>query len=129
MMWFVLLAVCGWLFFFKQKTSDELRISDWSSDVCSSDLRLDLDGQRARLDAQRARQPVRAGGKRDLPPPGGGDRLGDKAEILDQEVLRLGRGFVARNGYIDRHVQSGPPPLPPPVRPRPPAPQPRGSGI
>src|SRR3546814_2498659 len=26
------------LFFFKQKTADELRISDWSSDVCSSDL-------------------------------------------------------------------------------------------
>src|SRR3546814_4238957 len=25
--------------FFKQKTSYELRISDWSSDVCSSDLR------------------------------------------------------------------------------------------
>src|SRR3546814_4167709 len=29
-----------WLvfFFFKQKTAYELRISDWSSDVCSSDL-------------------------------------------------------------------------------------------
>src|SRR3546814_3282957 len=26
-------------FFFKQKTADELRISDWSSDVCSSDLK------------------------------------------------------------------------------------------
>src|SRR3546814_9333197 len=25
-------------FFFKQKTADEVRISDWSSDVCSSDL-------------------------------------------------------------------------------------------
>src|SRR3546814_9264545 len=30
-----------WLdfFFFKQKTAYEMRISDWSSDVCSSDLR------------------------------------------------------------------------------------------
>src|SRR3546814_4911659 len=34
----------GWLaswcfvFFFKQKTAYEMRISDWSSDVCSSDL-------------------------------------------------------------------------------------------
>src|SRR3546814_5668863 len=28
---------CGF-FFFKQKTAYELRISDWSSDVCSSDL-------------------------------------------------------------------------------------------
>src|SRR3546814_6444868 len=26
------------IFFFKQKTADEMRISDWSSDVCSSDL-------------------------------------------------------------------------------------------
>src|SRR3546814_4504430 len=31
-----------WLFFFfKQKTAYEMRISDWSSDVCSSDLRAD----------------------------------------------------------------------------------------
>src|SRR3546814_10320586 len=28
-------------FFFKQKTAYELRISDWSSDVCSSDLGVD----------------------------------------------------------------------------------------
>src|SRR3546814_14993808 len=26
------------VFFFKQKTADEMRISDWRSDVCSSDL-------------------------------------------------------------------------------------------
>src|SRR3546814_17448633 len=37
-----------WCFFFKQKTAYEMRISDWSSDVCSSDLgvRLFLCGQR-----------------------------------------------------------------------------------
>src|SRR3546814_16923892 len=29
-------------FFFKQKTAYEMRISDWSSDVCSSDLRPDV---------------------------------------------------------------------------------------
>src|SRR3546814_1254473 len=28
----------GLFFFFKQKTAYEMRISDWSSDVCSSDL-------------------------------------------------------------------------------------------
>src|SRR3546814_19597095 len=33
-------------FFFKQKTAYEMRISDWSSDVCSSDLRL-FDAARA----------------------------------------------------------------------------------
>src|SRR3546814_1893293 len=30
--------MCFFFFFFKQKTAYELRISDWSSDVCSSDL-------------------------------------------------------------------------------------------
>src|SRR3546814_2300809 len=29
---------CVVCFFFKQKTAYEMRISDWSSDVCSSDL-------------------------------------------------------------------------------------------
>src|SRR3546814_1404571 len=29
-------------FFFKQKTAYEMRISDWSSDVCSSDLHVGL---------------------------------------------------------------------------------------
>src|SRR3546814_4002395 len=29
---------CRVVFFFKQKTAYEMRISDWSSDVCSSDL-------------------------------------------------------------------------------------------
>src|SRR3546814_4768231 len=29
---------CVCIFFFKQKTAYEMRISDWSSDVCSSDL-------------------------------------------------------------------------------------------
>src|SRR3546814_8173177 len=40
-----MLRVASWIsfggilfFFFKQKTAYELRISDWSSDVCSSDL-------------------------------------------------------------------------------------------
>src|SRR3546814_2858766 len=33
----VLLLLCLF-FFFKQKTAYEMRISDWSSDVCSSDL-------------------------------------------------------------------------------------------
>src|SRR3546814_19155030 len=30
--------MCLRVFFFKQKTAYEMRISDWSSDVCSSDL-------------------------------------------------------------------------------------------
>src|SRR3546814_2433610 len=33
-----LCVLCYDFFFFKQKTAYEMRISDWSSDVCSSDL-------------------------------------------------------------------------------------------
>src|SRR3546814_10622316 len=34
---FICMYLC-FFFFFKQKTAYEMRISDWSSDVCSSDL-------------------------------------------------------------------------------------------
>src|SRR3546814_7340531 len=45
--------LCRWVlflfivFFFKQKTAYEMRISDWSSDVCSSDLLLVAGGDKA----------------------------------------------------------------------------------
>src|SRR3546814_4407569 len=41
---------CLLFFFFKQKTAYEMRISDWSSDVCSSDLQ----HERQRLPAEPA---------------------------------------------------------------------------
>src|SRR3546814_1623383 len=44
---FICWCIFFWFFFFKQKTAYEMRISDWSSDVCSSDLtggRLSGDG-------------------------------------------------------------------------------------
>src|SRR3546814_1728030 len=44
----ILLCCIFIFFFFKQKTAYEMRISDWSSDVCSSDL------------AESARLPVKA---------------------------------------------------------------------
>src|SRR3546814_681948 len=64
--WFdsFLLFRCFFIFFFKQKTAYEMRISDWSSDVCSSDLErgrelgeqagadADDDGQHQHLDAR-----------------------------------------------------------------------------
>src|SRR3546814_1106736 len=46
----VLSMVC--FFFFKQKTAYEMRISDWSSDVCSSDLAPVVAGQHAGRDAK-----------------------------------------------------------------------------
>src|SRR3546814_11411463 len=39
MNWMFILCL---FFFFKQKTAYEMRISDWSSDVCSSDLLLKM---------------------------------------------------------------------------------------
>src|SRR3546814_6806405 len=45
---------CVFVLFFKQKTAYEMRISDWSSDVCSSDLPPALGAQ------------VPDGGERDL---------------------------------------------------------------
>src|SRR3546814_13290319 len=36
--WFDFVSFFFVFFFFKQKTAYEMRISDWSSDVCSSDL-------------------------------------------------------------------------------------------
>src|SRR3546814_7043222 len=40
-MCFCVTGVVCLFFFFKQKTAYEMRISDWSSDVCSSDLGTD----------------------------------------------------------------------------------------
>src|SRR3546814_7005168 len=59
-MYCYLLSYC-WFFFFKQKTAYEMRISDWSSDVCSSDLRDVLAGAAeaaANADAGSAVAPV-----------------------------------------------------------------------
>src|SRR3546814_5044603 len=49
--WLCLNVLCDLLFFFfKQKTAYEMRISDWSSDVCSSDL-AELDALQAMPDS------------------------------------------------------------------------------
>src|SRR3546814_1139876 len=71
-----------YFFFFKQKTAYEMRISDWSSDVCSSDLHPADGGQledepqpprgggagpEARLDAGRQEARLRSRGGRRRP--------------------------------------------------------------
>src|SRR3546814_5273475 len=55
-------------FFFKQKTAYEMRISDWSSDVCSSDLQF----RRPPLGAMLRQNPA-ASGRRNSEATGFGD--------------------------------------------------------
>src|SRR3546814_5124760 len=49
MSYFFCLSCILYVFFFKQKTAYEMRISDWSSDVCSSDLPLHTAARHHRL--------------------------------------------------------------------------------
>src|SRR3546814_12675864 len=81
---FVCCFVLFFFFFFKQKTAYEMRISDWSSDVCSSDL-----GQRIQLNAVRMlRRPFSCDGE-------GGNLghkkfLGDAKQTVCRDLKRLG---------------------------------------
>src|SRR3546814_13274270 len=68
-----------WLFcffFFKQKTAYEMRISDWSSDVCSSDLGRDRRAGRPLPVALLAAHPE-AGGRGGHRAPGGAAEPGE----------------------------------------------------
>src|SRR3546814_6602718 len=70
------------VFFFKQKTAYELRISDWSSDVCSSDL---WAGPRRRHRRRRLRRAVPA----PPPPPPGPARHPDRGRRRSRRHLAL----------------------------------------
>src|SRR3546814_7852340 len=64
---YTVIDIC--VFFFKQKTAYEMRISDWSSDVCSSDLLIDrniLQWHEAASAIHLAPDPVE--GRQDRPP-------------------------------------------------------------
>src|SRR3546814_9936416 len=58
------------LFFFKQKTAYELRISDWSSDVCSSDLLTPRSAATGHVRHRLYRTPRHRGGGAARPRPG-----------------------------------------------------------
>src|SRR3546814_2750134 len=67
---------CSRCLFVKQKTAYEMRISDWSSDVCSSDLVEAEDGARARnnlLPVVVSRRPVVGGRTVGVRPEGSDD--------------------------------------------------------
>src|SRR3546814_1903036 len=91
------------LFFFKQKTAYDMRISDWSSDVCSSDLNVGNELQRASLERVAAHQPHDVG-RRDRADPGrvaarGGQGVGPGAGevVIDpRDIARHPRLHRAR---------------------------------
>src|SRR3546814_3520404 len=72
--------------FFKQKTAYEMRISDWSSDVCSSDL--ECPGK-TRAEVWRAR--MRAGAVRDVVV----RRIGGRRSHRDLHPVRASPGWIA----------------------------------
>src|SRR3546814_9452747 len=79
-------------FFFKQKTAYEMRISDWSSDVCSSDL----------LDRAEQLDDRLPGGHQGRPPrdrDGGGDREGRQGHPGGQGArAQIGRASCRERG-------------------------------
>src|SRR3546814_16940122 len=80
------------VFFFKQKTAYEMRISDWSSDVCSSDLDRPVDGTGAgdRLSRRSARRALPSAVPRQL-------RRGDDPRRTDRGSKAAARH---RNGRV-----------------------------
>src|SRR3546814_7667183 len=75
----VTLVLCLFLvgvFFFKQKTAYEMRISDWSSDVCSSDLVTYIE---------------HSGKQHDL-------ELDDGTSVMDGAISHLVKGIVGECG-------------------------------
>src|SRR3546814_9797402 len=81
------------LFFFKQKTAYEMRISDWSSDVCSSDLGRPPGSISSSASARERRRSVRSRPGAHDPP--GGWHIHKRCEIPDPEERRVGKECVS----------------------------------
>src|SRR3546814_19767597 len=94
-----------YIFFFKQKTAYEMRISDWSSDVCSSDLALaraklcDDGSYEAHVIRKLDRQPQRVLGVYEIGSEGGRLRPTDKRAKKDF-VLRSSDAGGATPGEL-----------------------------
>src|SRR3546814_16759347 len=96
-------------FFFKQKTAYEMRISDWSSDVCSSDLALQRRDRRIRIDLRRAAAELIDVGRRtddgDAFHTAGIERQRVAVILQQRERLLLDRlGGVGVRGLVDPFV-------------------------
>src|SRR3546814_10603978 len=98
-------------FFFKQKTAYEMRISDWSSDVCSSDLAGTLAPHRADDIAGLSRRGVgafhegevaifrRAAERREVPPISVGNRHRRHA-VRRRPGPRCAAGRATPSGFL-----------------------------
>src|SRR3546814_11411122 len=93
-------------FFFKQKTAYEMRISDWSSDVCSSDLARPLDD----LDLLDVEDVARLRtGVADAVDIGAGGRIvaADERPVADRRAALAGTEAAARRGAIHLGQRGG----------------------
>src|SRR3546814_6274349 len=86
----------SFLFFFKQKTAYEMRISDWSSDVCSSDLTAAIAAEPYPVvhSSSWPAQSGRAGGEPTPAEPSGGGHPGHPREHRSEE-RRVGKECVS----------------------------------
>src|SRR3546814_8245883 len=91
---------CFGFFLFKQKTAYEMRISDWSSDVCSSDLQAVAAGagdafarERVEHRVQRLRRRAQRGEVRRV-----AGRLPRGQSVRIQRVIESAREFAPRGG-------------------------------
>src|SRR3546814_10721343 len=82
------------VFFFKQKTAYELRISDWSSDVCSSDLPENPEAP-AGVPAIAMHPSTELRGYADIP---------DQGPLDEATIHRLLQGYYAGTSYIDAQI-------------------------
>src|SRR3546814_5463449 len=101
-------------FFFKQKTAYEMRISDWSSDVCSSDLPRPDQQMIRRARRERAlvhprfdRFEVRGG--EDAVEPGDGAAAVEAVARIDNAVVRakIGEAAAARAPFRSEERRVG----------------------
>src|SRR3546814_16707819 len=91
-------------FFFKQKTAYEMRISDWSSDVCSSISHLYTEvmpGLEVQYREMTALGPYRLGGFITY-----GSRVTASAETVPGSRRRDARGYVYGNGQFRSEARS-----------------------
>src|SRR3546814_6873685 len=96
-----MLLWCSFFFFFKQKTAYEMRISDWSPDVCPSDLKPQI---AARQTGMLLHQGLRAGSLSTR------DRFDNAAMLIlgnEQDAVRLRHGRLRHDEAARRRERQG----------------------